>query len=493
MTSPLFDQQIIDAMAKSIAKYQIHYIHEHAESTRLLSFEMAQKLLRDIQHRRTLFRDAYVLTDEEILQKAQEKAVLLCQEAGPAPAVASDTSNLKSSTKSVSLFQTSGEKTMDNLLTFELIRERAENSHEILDMLLKVRFIDDIIPDWDEIALFLHSELSVWLSNAESTDPCCFLDFIALHRQWFDMTRKGIHSCQDYQMIQISLAKSLVESVRTVNSLNVDIQLHLDFYRQCVCTILDMFCDWMDRNIGGTMFQDPAIRQIGTTLWDWCTFAPKCANDRSALLRRHRPLGQWIYQWFTQCFTVEELVLLLERSTPDLSSACETAIAYNALYLMVLEARTQISVINRIKHPSNAAVNFDELPSDLVDAVWNVVWLLSTIRSILCVTRLSRFPCYLLECSTKDGTFERSTVDPHECHMQMWGLFWQMFLWIQQKCPSSMKSSLDMDSMCVVCTDAMDILLRGVPSFTQSIMLSDIIDQNEQELVHLLKLRSCDM
>jgi hypothetical protein len=502
----ILDHQIVDVLAKSITTYLVH--RDHVESI-TLSPEMIPPLLREIQRRRGSDLNNHAVSDAEILQKAQEKAALFYQEQCLQSSVTPEMQD-SNSAKSVSLFQSTGGTQLDNFITFELIRERAENSHDILNMLLKIQYIDDLIADWDEITQFLRSELSTWLSNAETAErvaPFC-VDFISLHRQWFDMTRKGIHSSKDYQMVQVTLVQNLIDAVRSVENMNVNGNRQLDFQRQCLCTILDMFCDWMDRNIaGGPLAHDPAIRQIGITLWDWCTTASKQVDDYSDILRRHRPHGQWIYQWFTQCFTVEELISFLERST---SSGPNNP--YNTLYRLVQETRTWITVIERIEHlpkidlyrlfheaftcvdiglPSKTKET-DDIPSNGIYAVWTIVWLLSTIRSVLCVTRVSRFPWYLLEASTDGGTFERFTMDPHKCYMQLWKMFWLLFHWIQPKCLPLLELPLDLDAVRVICADGMEVLLRGVPLFTQSIMLSDFVDGTDGELLRLLKQRSCE-
>jgi hypothetical protein len=497
----MLDQQIVEVLAKSMLTYWKHGNRDHNMESVRLPQEMIQSLLKEIRRRRGM-PDEQTISDAEILQMAREKATQIWQEKSRQPGVALETHHLNV-TKSVSLFPTPGGSALDNFLTFELIRERAQDSHGILEMLSKIQYLDDLIPDWDDIALFLRSELSSWFSKAKSTEtaPSVGSEFISLHRQWFDMTRKGIHSSQDYRMIQISLVQSLIEAVHCVDKMQEeDRHRHLDFYKKCLCTILDMFCDWMDRNIGGYSDHDPSIRQIGVVLWDWSTTMATSVYVRSNILRQHCPYGQWIYQWFAQCFMVGELVALLERSTMELNGLNKSGKPGNALFCLVHEASALIDVIRKsdCEHAPNedtTSINISSpnIEIDGVNAVRTIVWILSTIRSILCVTRVSHFPWYLLKYSTSCDPCERLTVDPHEYQLQLWEMFWQLFCWIHHTRVPAMGSPLDINVDCVIFTDGMEVLLLGVSSSTQSTIISNIFDGNKLGWLQRFKQRNCDL
>jgi hypothetical protein len=495
MSMPVLDQQIVDVLSKSIAIY----LH-HCDRSKELSPEMIQSLSKQIRRRREIHNNP-AISDTEILQKAQEKAFQIYQEKLLHPAVVARTISLNSA-ESFSLFQSTGGSALDNFLTFALIQERAKDSHDILKMLFKIQFIEDLVPDWDDVTNFLQSEISLWLSSSDAPDFVSpfGLDFLMLHRQWFDMTRKGIHSSQDYRMMQISFVQSIIVAVRCVDHLtDCNRQRHLYFYKECLCTILDMFVDWMDRNIGGgSLGHDPAIQEIGITLWGWSTTAPKSVDDRSNILRRHYPYGQWIHQWFMQCFTVEELVALLQRSMTASSDPCNAGKTYNVLCLLVQEANAWISEVRNVdgervstNGASKSLLGVKESDGEI--AVWNIVWILSTIRSILCVTRVTHLPWHLLQYSTPDGLFEKLSVDPHEFQIQFWEMFWQMLHRIHKNCLPTMESPLDTSAVSTICTDGMEVLLHGVSSSTQSSMLSNMIDENMLEWVNRFRQRNCDL
>jgi hypothetical protein len=537
------DQQIVDRLAQSIA---VHWLNgtrgddafDNSDTTnnnnnnnlQRLSSEMILQTKDEIRRRRWSIMDdnsdtISTTSDDVIFQMAYEKSTLHHHHRDCIVHPMSSKENMhgnintnQSVGNSVSLFlpmsaSVGAITALDNFITFEMIQERAHDSHDILQMLLKIQYIDDLIPDWDDVIIFLQKELSVLQSPLEATTvlPCTrtayLRDILALHRQWFSRTRKGMQSSQDYRTIQISLLKNLIHPIQSWNYNQLPIESHnsgcdlVVLYESCIGTCLDMYCDWMDRRVDNPR-TDPLIQQIGTTLWDFCCcMAPPPTQSLTMMFRRHCPYGQWVLPWLTQYCTVDEIVSLLARPIANINpynGNNSTAVEWDGsttttLYFLYNEAC--VGMKNLVAMMNIATTN--EFTTESWDTITSVVWIVSTFRSILRATRGSRFPWHLW-CTSSGVDVATATNDvlvqqQHEQqHLQLFRLFVQVLQWLQDVFipllivpPTSNQESvdktsittgsLDVDSVRIICLDSIEVMLCGVVlESTKTSMISDI-------------------
>ena len=378
---------------------------------------------------------------------------------------------------SISLFNLSSNtpsstSMLNSFMTLDIIKERTDNNLlDMIAMLKDVSYLEDLLPDIDEICVLLRTQLVSLVANINQTtfeDSTLGPSIIDLHRHWFHRTRKGIlqpSTSHDHRTIQIELTFNLVQVIQTVDSQqphHTSNTIHTELYESCILAILDMFGDWMDRNI--YKHNDLMMKDIGRTLWKWSTMSttaqmPGNVNKQS-MIYHYCPTGHWMCQYLTQRYmTNNDLTELL--SERPLSSNTESTNTLLEIYHVATNCwKNIISLIVPVRN----------------DDVCTYIWILSLFRSILLATRVSHFPWNLL-CPSTMSTSElvdkidtpknelasfRNQLDPTIPHI--FGLYHQMLLLLMDDSQSGIVLSLSMttiETVGCICMDSIEILICG--------------------------------
>lgn len=373
---------------------------------------------------------------------------------------------------SISLFHCASSSTtmLNSFMTLDIIRERTENNiSAMVSMFKDVTYLEDLIPDLDEICSLLRNELVVQIlddtTNAivDDTKGCDSLgqDIIDLNRHWFDRTRKGVlqsSTSHDNRMIQTEMAYSLTQVIKMVDSQQQQVSassdrgssfiVNFELYESCIRTLLDMFADWMDRNI--YRHSDPKMKEIGITLWQWSIcHGTRLSNNvrKQQLIYHYCPTGIWMCQYWTQRYmTKTEMMELLSQSpTPSIQSTNTLLELYN--------------------NASNCLQSMKSITiSERNDDFGTCIWILSLFRSILLSTRVYHFPWHLLVPVTASPSVEAQNlpIPTDQLIQQMFRCYHQLLtLLIDDSQRDVGVTSLYIETVGSICIDVIEVLISG--------------------------------
>ena len=387
---------------------------------------------------------------------------------------------------SISLFNVTSSSTslLNSFMTLDIIKERTGNKISDMVLLLKdVMYLEDMIPDMDEICELLRNELVMQIlpdshvdttKNDHPNNDCGSLgqSIMDLHRHWFHRTRKGVlhaSTTHDDRRMQTELLYNLIQVLQLVDSTQPQRRpsssgtdsictIRIELYQSCLMTILDMFTDWMDRNI--YRHGDLKMKEIGKVLWNWSIgdITRISSNvNKVHILYQHDPLGHWICQYLTQRYmTKSELIELL--SQPSTSNS-HSGNAVLDLYNVAMETLSSSELSNRNDH------------------LCTFIWILSIFRSVLLVTRVSSFPWNLLAptlvsstAAVRDETMNASpnklaTIQNPTAQsiLRIFSMYHQflVFLTSSQIRLEADSSPLTIDMVGSICIDSIEILICG--------------------------------
>ena len=189
---------------------------------------------------------------QTILQEAQERAFALWKEhtekiehrdGDPAP-------------DAMSLFLNQLNSGGLTFVTWPMIQEQATTDDERLALLLRIDYLDDILPDWSEIRDFAQQH---WRPQV-----------VQLHRKWYDLSR----SSGEYKAFQEALLENLIEAVKNDKTRKL-----------CVTTLLDILQDCADQN---------ASVEPSTIFTLFCWLADDTIRN---LIMEHGPHAQAFCKW----------------------------------------------------------------------------------------------------------------------------------------------------------------------------------------------------
>jgi hypothetical protein len=425
--------------------------------------------------------------------------------------------NNNSKSGSVSLFHTSSQQSssvsmLNQFVTLDSIKECNDNHRPgIISALANVIYLEDLIPDWDEICELLRHELTTLICRP-STTPNVAEDsnqygqtILDLHRCWFHKTRRNVQgTCsQDDRMIQTTLAHNLVQVVQSVElnattgsseliSTNTQLyrQINIQLFRSCITTILDMIADWVDRNV--YRHSDPIMKEIGITVWNWSVYSTSInhyydTNHEQSItihtiIRKHCPFGRWIYQYLTNRYMcMNEIVELISQTrspspiSHSIAGTVKNVDAAQLENLMVYLYNISIQKWNEFIESS--------IPSSVLNQQFvSYVWILSCFRSIFVTTRVSHFPWEILlslHDTSPTGlqvdqntakTTKLTTKVPEQSVLLIFQLYFQLLQWLMYMDNKDDTTTIDhhqteisrdIDMIGSICIDAIEILISG--------------------------------
>jgi hypothetical protein len=405
------DERLIDGLSTSFYQHLLHNAKKTSETddnpsstSSLLGPELVDQALQEIIRRRlssssSLMNnndDAAVVfaSDNEILQKAQDRAFYLWKNSNSST---DDESTTVPSTQptSISLFLNqlhAGSGGLDTFMTWGKIQELNTSLPEKLTMLWQVEYIDDLLPDWDDVSRFLQAGLFLFLEEENSIDNT--KSILQLHRKWFHQTR-GSSNNPEYRTLQIDLAQNLVSAVKhwlletDKPNKRIDADNNDDHVAAVVGTVLDMFGDWVDRT-GAFDPSNECMQAIGTAIWDWLGGS----NQRLPhIIRRHCPYAAWFAKWAVAYMTPEQTIALVSRKSPfNFQQGGNTT----TLYQMFAPASQSLDEMSS-SAATTTATTTNNNKRDVDDSHYaTAVFALSILKSVLVSTRVSRFPWHLL-------------------------------------------------------------------------------------------------
>jgi hypothetical protein len=225
---------------------------------------------------------------------------------------------------------------------------------------------------------------------------------------------------------------------------------------------LDMFADWMDRNV--YQQNDATMKEIGKALWKWSIVdIPSTSNkiDKRQMIYHHDPFGHWMCQYITQRYmTRTELIELLSQPPP---------------ISIIHSENTVIHLYNIATDCSKNLISCDLSKQN--DDLGTYIWILSVFRSILLSTRVAHFPWNLLlptsdsSCITdSDDTIDTTTTafatirsPPDHSIQRMFELFHQLLFVLtsdSQMCIDD-SWSLNIETVGSICIDSIEIMISG--------------------------------
>jgi len=254
-------------------------------------------------------------------------------------------------------------------VSLDEIRE-ASSTEERLKVFQKIKYLEDLLMDWNEICPILKNDLT----ESALQCPKIAFDIIALHRKWFDQGR----SSSEYTLLLYDMCQNLLETLAksvqledTCETLDIDEKQESCLVASLVQNWRDMWVDIMQRD----QYSEVLAREMEN-----CMLSLFLRNDRSKkgflaqkVLARVDPSARWFHSWTYHVRTNDHILLLLCNPEEEKTVLSELWIEMNSF-------------------PDGHAFNLDKASLSVHST--------AVISIILCRTRLSEFPWEGLTQST---------------------------------------------------------------------------------------------
>jgi hypothetical protein len=358
----LQEERLVELLSSSFTEFLLHSASDDTGKDPILTItdDVLEQAAAEI--RRRLPSSDEAVSQEKvkvILQEAKRKAESQWRnKKSNSSSAKADQKKAGQQQMSLFLTGTGGGLLSASFMTWDRIQDEATNDKEKLTMLQKVEYIDDVIPDWCKaVCPFLQACLL-------QTDLA--IDCIRLHRKWFHMTRG---SAAEFRSIQKDLVNNLIEvAVKLTSDWKRNVpetqQNPSKTVRLCCEYAIDMFTDLLHHH----SVADDNTNSIGKALWA-ALERDFAGGPVARCLVEPSPDAAWFCLW-TRILSPDEILALV---TPK-EDRERCLLSY--LFSFSLE------LMGSLKE------NSQNLP--------NIVFALSTLRSVLVSLRVLRFPWKLL-------------------------------------------------------------------------------------------------
>ena len=268
-------------------------------------------------------------------------------------------------------------------VSLEEIQE-ASSPQERLKVFQKIKYLEDLLMDWNEICPLLIKDLS---ESSSLVDPELSLQIINLHRKWFDQGR----SSGEYTPLLYGICQNLLETLsKTIIRIEEEPQEMMHDASEndgCPTLVLaslvqnwrDMWLDLMQRD----QYSDDLAEEM-----EKCMFSLFLRTDDSSknsclaqkLLALVDPSARWFQSWTNNVLTNDHLISLLCSSCNERDTM---------MVLPELWIRTQTFPDNN----NNGSNNLDDNATFLLHSI-------AIISIALCQTRVSQFPWEVITTKT---------------------------------------------------------------------------------------------
>ena len=279
-------------------------------------------------------------------------------------------------------------------------QEQAETTRELLELLQKVDFVDDILPDWETgIRTFLHNALLDTGDNGETKYSTVACNAVRLHRKWYQLTRSS--ASLEYQTLQLDLLENLVQSLVSA------VQEGADLVKLAVATSLDIFADIVDQ---GSVQNRMRLYAIGTSIWT-CFLVNPSSEKLLQIMIDHDPHAGGLTKWIMG-LTPQEVVVLLTMKTARAKDSGNDRLESQGddeVEGTTILARLWFAVESRESMLENAwsSLEFFTVEQQPVNMLTKACFSRSILRSALVTTRVSGFPWHQV---AKTATIDASAT-----------------------------------------------------------------------------------